>query len=74
MLVHHTLLILLRKVQTDCFVFLLLKNFVPVLVRGFYEIDFVISQTTIKDGEGNGNPLQYSCLENPIGSQELDST
>ena len=20
-----------------------------------------------KDGEGNGNPLQYSCLENPMG-------
>ena len=19
------------------------------------------------DGEGNGNPLQYSCLENPMG-------
>ena len=36
-------------------------------------------------GEGNGNPLQYSCLENPMdrgfwwarestGSQELDMT
>ena len=35
-------------------------------------------------GEGNGNPLQYSCLENPMdggacglqfmGSQELDTT
>ena len=35
-------------------------------------------------GEGNGNPLQYSCLENPMdrgacrlhgpGSQELDKT
>ena len=33
-------------------------------------------------GEGNGNPLQHSCLENPIdrgawqsmGSQELDTT
>ena len=34
-------------------------------------------------GEGNGNPLQYSCLENPMdrgagglqsmGSQELDT-
>ena len=21
----------------------------------------------ISDGEGNGNPLQYSCLENPMG-------
>ena len=20
-------------------------------------------------GEGNGNPLQYSCLENPVGRQ-----
>ena len=29
-------------------------------------------------GEGNSNPLQYSCLENPMlqsmGSQELDMT
>ena len=35
-------------------------------------------------GEGNGNPLQYSCLENPVdrgawratvhGSQQLDTT
>ena len=35
-------------------------------------------------GEGNGNPLQYSCLENPMdkgawqatvhGSQEVDAT
>ena len=34
-------------------------------------------------GKGNGNPLQYSCLENPMdrrawlqsmGSQELDTT
>ena len=21
--------------------------------------------TRVKDGEGNGNPLQYSCLKNP---------
>ena len=38
----------------------------------------------ISPGEGNGNPLQYSCLENPwteepiglqsMGSQELDMT
>ena len=23
-------------------------------------------QLWVKDGEGNGNPLQYSCLENPM--------
>ena len=23
-------------------------------------------QLCIQDGEGNGNPLQYSCLENPM--------
>ena len=36
----------------------------------------------IVDGEGNGNPLQYSCLENPMdggawcpwGRKELDTT
>ena len=25
-------------------------------------------------GEGNGNPLQYSCLENPMDSGGLQST
>jgi len=74
MLVHHTLLILLRESSDNCFVFLLWKKFVAVLVHGFYEIDFLISETTIKDGEGNGNPLQYSWLENPMGSQESDTT
>ena len=24
------------------------------------------SQTSLLVGEGNGNPLQYSCLENPM--------
>ena len=25
-------------------------------------------------GEGNGNPLQYSCLENPHGQKSLQAT
>ena len=25
-----------------------------------------LTLTGIKAGEGNGNPLQYSCLENPM--------
>ena len=30
----------------------------PTLADGFF--------TTESPGEGNGNPLQYSCLENPM--------
>ena len=26
----------------------------------------LFGQTDINIGEGNGNPLQYSCLENPM--------
>ena len=26
------------------------------------------------DGEGNGNPLQYSCLENPMDREVLWAT
>ena len=26
----------------------------------------LIRITIIKNGEGNGNPIQYSCLENPM--------
>ena len=27
----------------------------------------VLRQANLLTGEGNGNPLQYSCLENPMG-------
>ena len=27
---------------------------------------FAFVNPHLKDGEGNGNPLQYSCLENPM--------
>ena len=46
---------------------------------------FYIQYASVKFGEGNGNPLQYSCLEkpwrrrslvgyNPWGREELDTT
>ena len=28
--------------------------------------DFILGGSKITAGEGNGNPLQYSCLENPM--------
>ena len=30
------------------------------------EINQNISGINLRTGEGNGNPLQYSCLENPM--------
>ena len=34
----------------------------------FYTISYksIIWEEDVTDGEGNGNPLQYSCLENPV--------
>ena len=29
--------------------------------------DFILGGSKITAREGNGNPFQYSCLENPIG-------
>ena len=29
------------------------------------EHSFILAQQDLEDGEGNGNPLQYSCLRNP---------
>ena len=29
-------------------------------------VDHVLSELSTMTGEGNGNPLQYSCLENPM--------
>ena len=29
-------------------------------------IYFNLKTTVLEDGEGNGTPLQYSCLENPM--------
>ena len=28
--------------------------------------DFILGGSKITAGEGNGNPIQYSCLENPM--------
>ena len=28
--------------------------------------DFILGGSKITAGEGNGNPFQYSCLENPM--------
>ena len=34
----------------------------------------LISGLGISPGEGNGNPLQYSCLGNPIGRGDWEAT
>ena len=43
---------------------LVVKN-LPVNARDIRDVDF-ISGLGRSPGEGNGNPLQYSCLENPM--------
>ena len=46
----------------------LLKNFsqfvVIHIIKGFGVVDK--AEVDVFLGEGNGNPLQYSCLENPM--------
>ena len=32
----------------------------------FLKVDSIYSYTILGIGEGNGTPLQYSCLENPM--------
>ena len=32
----------------------------------------LISRLGRSPGEGNGNPLQYSCLENPMDREAMD--
>ena len=38
-----------------------------IFSSGFKKINWIISFCMYKSREGNGNPLQYSCLENPMG-------
>ena len=56
-----------------------------LLSKFFHKLNTVYKTLCIVDGEGNGNPLQYFCLENPMdreawqatvlqGSQESDMT
>ena len=33
----------------------------------FYMSNFILVSGRVHFGEGNGTPLQYSCLENPMG-------
>ena len=35
-------------------------------------VSFFYSKVATNDGEGNGNPLQYSCLGNPMDSGAQD--
>ena len=34
-------------------------------IQACTEHSFILAQQDLEDGEGNGNPLQYSCLGNP---------
>ena len=44
--------------------------FFPKEIRNKYisewEISYILNAGQTKDGEGNGTPLQYSCLGNPM--------
>ena len=42
-----------------------------VLLRG---IDLAVPGSGRSPGEGNGNPLQYSCLENPMDGGAWQAT
>ena len=33
-----------------------------------------LGETTVYNREGNGNPLQYSCLENPLDRRAWQAT
>ena len=35
-----------------------------LMIECFYPVVYMLS--LIMNGEGNGTPLQYSCLENPM--------
>ena len=38
--------------------------------QGFPEYFSIVNIVIINIGEGNGKPLQYSCLENPMNSMK----
>ena len=44
-----------------------------VLVSAVYQNELALG-THMSPGEGNGNPLQYSCLENPMDRGPLQAT
>ena len=51
--------------MVQSFIFIILFNFHKNLVR--YAVQMIYySRFIVEDGEGNGNPFQYSCLENPV--------
>ena len=35
-------------------------------ILGGFQSHFILGSSKITAGEGNGTPLQYSCLENPM--------
>ena len=56
----------------------LLKDQLPTSLRlittkNFLEMEKVLSYSR-SSGEGNGNPLQYSCLKNPMDREAWQAT
>ena len=51
--------------MVQSFIFIILFNFHNNLVRYAVQMIYYL-RFIVEDGEGNGNPLQYSCLENPV--------
>ena len=43
---------------------ILFKIFFSIMI--YHRILNIIAPCAIQSGEGNGTPLQYSCLENPM--------
>ena len=45
------------------------------LIRNGWEVElmYILLENTVY-GEGNGNPLQYSCLENPMDRGDWRAT
>ena len=41
-------------------------GFASILMPNFRKDLNKLKNTSLTTGEGNGNPLQYSCLENPM--------
>ena len=42
-----------------------------ILFTHAFNMNVNLDSFTHKSGEGNGNPLQYPCLENPCGHRSL---
>ena len=65
----------MSKILFNSFINMRISKIFPLIQRAFEKLSvYDLININLRFGEGNGTPLQYSCLENPREPGGLQAT